>query len=181
MFCVAGNKKQRGLTLVELVVIAVVIVILGGILFPVFESAKSSPRRMSCLSNMKQLDMGLLFYQNDNNDFMPKAAKWADSAHPYIEFESVYRCPAIRPEKDAFGHAFYSPMSEKKTAKLPNPAGVPILFDSTDLSWNANGPLSLIPPAGRHPGGISVVAFLDGHARSFKPLQLFDYLKASGK
>jgi len=66
-------------TLIELLVVIAVIGILAALLLPVFASAKEKARRTQCLNNLKQFNLGLIMYGNDNHDQMPeiKGGLWA--------------------------------------------------------------------------------------------------------
>lgn len=50
---------KRAFTLIELLV---VIAILAAILFPVFAQARQKARSASCLSNEKQIGLGIMMY-----------------------------------------------------------------------------------------------------------------------
>lgn len=60
-------RKQRGFTLIELLVVIAIIAILAAILFPVFAQAREAAKSTSCLSNMRQLGLGLFTYASDND------------------------------------------------------------------------------------------------------------------
>jgi len=59
------HRKQRGFTLIELLVVIAIIAILAAILFPVFARAKAKARQTACLSNVKQLALGVMMYMSD--------------------------------------------------------------------------------------------------------------------
>lgn len=62
---------RRAFALIELLVVIAIIAILAAILFPVFAQAKSSAKRSSCLSNLRQIGMANELYINDSDDLMP--------------------------------------------------------------------------------------------------------------
>ena len=63
---------RRGFTLIELLVVIAIIAILAAILFPVFAKAREKARQSSCLSNVKQLGLGLMMYAQDYDEtYMP--------------------------------------------------------------------------------------------------------------
>ena len=70
MFVAMQNKK--GFTLIELLVVIAIIAILAAILFPVFAQAREKARQTSCLSNTKQLGLGLLMYTQDYDETWPR-------------------------------------------------------------------------------------------------------------
>ena len=64
---------RRGFTLIELLVVIAIIAILAAILFPVFAKAREKARQSSCLSNLKQLGLGILSYAQDYDERFPMA------------------------------------------------------------------------------------------------------------
>ncbi len=65
---------KKGFTLIELLVVIAIIAILAAILFPVFAGAKAAAYKISCLSNLKQITLAAVMYQNDYDDMLPGAA-----------------------------------------------------------------------------------------------------------
>lgn len=65
--------KSRGFTLIELLVVLAIIAILAAIIFPVFAQAREKAREATCVSNLRQLSMGILQYTQDNDDVLPGA------------------------------------------------------------------------------------------------------------
>jgi prepilin-type N-terminal cleavage/methylation domain-containing protein len=65
------EMKHKGFTLIELLVVIAIIAILAAVLFPVFARAKEAAKRTVCLSNARQIGMGVVMYETDNDDFMP--------------------------------------------------------------------------------------------------------------
>lgn len=64
--------KYTGFTLIELLVVIAIIAILAAILFPVFASAREKARAIDCTSNLKQVELGVLQYLQDNDErFFP--------------------------------------------------------------------------------------------------------------
>ncbi len=58
-------------TLIELLVVIAIIAILMAILLPSLSKAREMGRRVLCLSNLKQLNLGVSGYLNDYNEFFP--------------------------------------------------------------------------------------------------------------
>jgi len=64
------RNRRWGFTLIELLVVIAIIAILAAILFPVFAQAREKARATSCLSNLKQITLGMLMYMQDNDEAM---------------------------------------------------------------------------------------------------------------
>ena len=63
---------RKAFTLIELLVVIAIIAILAAILFPVFAQAKEAAKKVQCLSNGRQVGMGLLMYMGDFDDGYPQ-------------------------------------------------------------------------------------------------------------
>jgi len=59
---------KKAFTLIELLVVIAIIAILAAILFPVFAKAKEAAKKVSSLSNTKQLAVAFQLYTGDNED-----------------------------------------------------------------------------------------------------------------
>ncbi|HEY0867440.1 MAG TPA: prepilin-type N-terminal cleavage/methylation domain-containing protein [Fimbriimonas sp.] len=104
--------SKRAFTLLELLVVLAVVMILAGILFPVFAHAKQAGLRAACISNYKQLSAATGLYNSDYDDFyMPvnhqpasepnsrNDRTWVQLVLPYVRDFSVFRCPADTSER----------------------------------------------------------------------------------
>jgi prepilin-type N-terminal cleavage/methylation domain-containing protein/prepilin-type processing-associated H-X9-DG protein len=61
-------KNLKGFTLIELLVVIAIIAILAAILFPVFANAREKARTISDASNLKQIGLASLQYQEDYDE-----------------------------------------------------------------------------------------------------------------
>lgn len=100
-----GQRKVRrkGFTLIELLVTIAIIAILAAILFPVFARARENARRSSCMSNLKQISLGIRMYTQDYDEHVPPIVindsadannpyGWADAVQPYVKSTQLFQC-----------------------------------------------------------------------------------------
>jgi len=58
--------------LIELLVTIAIIAVLAALLLPALAGAKERARRIKCLNNLRQFNMGLIMYGHDNHDRLPE-------------------------------------------------------------------------------------------------------------
>ena len=61
---------KRAFTLVELLVVIAIIAILASLLMPALERARAAAEQVACLNNMRQVNVGFVFYANDRNSLI---------------------------------------------------------------------------------------------------------------
>ena len=142
-------------------------VLLPAILFPVFSQARERARQIACLSHLRQLATAQEMYANDYDGRFPAAARWGDLTRPYVADSEAYRCPSV-PQGQGFGYAMNVNLSRKKLYALPNLAQIPLLYDSSNLAWNAHDPVTSLPNPPRHQREVNNIAFADGHAKAVR-------------
>lgn len=126
-------RFKRGFTLIELLVVIAIIAILAAILFPVFAQAREKARAIACMSNMKQIGLGVQMYIEDNDErlfFRPATssakvgsgrsgvvitnpiasaqAQWWNLMMPYVKTNQIFSCPSdgVKPlSADASGNS----------------------------------------------------------------------------
>ena len=96
-----NSGKISGFTLIELLVVIAIIAILAAILFPVFARARENARRTSCLSNTKQMGLGLMQYSQDYDEMLVpnvggngNSESWPDLLQPYLKSYQIFICPS---------------------------------------------------------------------------------------
>jgi len=74
-------NRRRGFTLVELLVVIAIIGVLVALLLPAVQAAREAARRNQCLSNLRQMSLGLLNYESTHGAF-PMAFEYPATANP---------------------------------------------------------------------------------------------------
>jgi prepilin-type N-terminal cleavage/methylation domain-containing protein len=73
------QTSPPGFTLIELLVVIAIIAILAALFLPTLSRAKENARITQCLSNLKQIGVGIQLYVDDNNSTLPL---WATGPWP---------------------------------------------------------------------------------------------------
>jgi prepilin-type N-terminal cleavage/methylation domain-containing protein len=90
-------RGNRGLTLVELLVVTAIVGVLAGLLFPTFAKGKARARQATCVSQLRQIGMAMMMYAADQGSLAPRLS----AIYPtYCSDASVFVCPS----DPALGH-----------------------------------------------------------------------------
>jgi prepilin-type N-terminal cleavage/methylation domain-containing protein/prepilin-type processing-associated H-X9-DG protein len=105
-------KTLRAFTLIELLVVIAIIAILAALLLPALSSAKQCSWTISCISNRRQVGLGLKMFADENNEFYPESGSiiswgtndvappvgssqrgWMEQIFQFTQNTNVYHCP----------------------------------------------------------------------------------------
>ena len=64
-------SRTKGFTLLELLAVIAIISVLATLISTALNQTKARAQQMSCLNNLRQLQMGWILYAEDNDDYLP--------------------------------------------------------------------------------------------------------------
>jgi prepilin-type N-terminal cleavage/methylation domain-containing protein/prepilin-type processing-associated H-X9-DG protein len=79
----AAPPRGDGFTLIELLVVIAIIAILAALLLPALSRAKERANRVNCVSNLKQIGVGIIMYGDDNGTLPTCKFKDNQAWYPY--------------------------------------------------------------------------------------------------
>jgi prepilin-type N-terminal cleavage/methylation domain-containing protein/prepilin-type processing-associated H-X9-DG protein len=106
--CEVPASRHAAFTLIELLVVIAIIAILAAMLLPALSRARQRAFTIKCLSNEKQLLLGMQLYVDENQGTLPTASNtnmWDDAIKPYLHDKTtgvgnakmpVFMCPQLQ-------------------------------------------------------------------------------------
>jgi prepilin-type N-terminal cleavage/methylation domain-containing protein/prepilin-type processing-associated H-X9-DG protein len=124
-----SQNSDQAFTLVELLVVIAIVAVLAGLLLPALSRAKQKAQGISCLNNIRQMDLAWQMYAHDNQDRLalnyPEVygltwvRGWLDFTSssdnlniqfleesplgPYLKSLAVWKCPGDKSTVSTFG------------------------------------------------------------------------------
>ncbi|HEX7652194.1 MAG TPA: prepilin-type N-terminal cleavage/methylation domain-containing protein [Verrucomicrobiae bacterium] len=74
-------RRSSAFTLIELLVVIAIIAILAAMLLPALGAAKAKAKKVSCMSNVHQLELAVANYAVDSRDLLPNRKNFSGTAY----------------------------------------------------------------------------------------------------
>ena len=100
VFEAAGSRCRPAFTLVELLVVIAILALLIAILLPALSLARAKGRELTCLNNLKQLQICAKLYSTDHDGFLlpNRFVYYIDTQSPSAGFsKDLTWCPGLAP------------------------------------------------------------------------------------
>ena len=149
------RAQRTGFTLIELLVVVAIIAILASFLLPALKSARDTARRANCISNIRQIGMGIQMYTMDNGGTLPNSFYNFGAGNPYWYWADFIRqyvdpsCPAntggaagsigCQPRNGnylGYSRIFNCPGTPALT--YPGNVSAPYMFRLNGILWNSS-------------------------------------------
>ncbi|MCX8052732.1 MAG: prepilin-type N-terminal cleavage/methylation domain-containing protein [Armatimonadetes bacterium] len=90
--CIDGQRRRKGFTLLEIMIVILIIVAILGIAWPNWMKARESARTQTCLSNLRQVSTAKEHFAMENKKTTGEPVTMADLVPEFVKEEPT--CPS---------------------------------------------------------------------------------------
>ena len=171
---------------VQIAVVLCIVAFMVAVLYPVYRPSPQRLRQSGCQSNMKQIALAMIQYEQDADEKFtpgvnPAGNGWAGQLYTFIKSKYVYRCPADGQDDPFISYAENRNISGLPFGKLAKPAATVAAYEFTTLNCDPSTPetvsatgTSAPQDSARHDPSAFGLNFLmiDGHVKWLLPAQV---------
>lgn len=126
------------------------------------KEAAAAANRQACEEQLRQISSAIQLYATRSDDMLPDPSRWLDQIATYLPQPARLHCPSD--SGSGVSYAMNSNLAGKRRREVANPSAVPLIYESTLHTRNANDTGQSWPESARHVGG-DLVLYLDGTVR----------------
>lgn len=186
----ASHHARTGFTIWQVVIVLGILAVMFVIFWPVFQPVPGNSRRATCQSNMKQLGLAFIQYEQDNDGVIPPGVNatgngWAGKIYSYAKSTGLYHCPEDRQDGNYISYAENLNAINQPAKNFALPSATVLLYEATTLNCdpstsetNSGTGLSAPQDSKRHDQSTFQSTYslnflaMDGHVKYLQPKQV---------